>query len=107
MDNALDFPVASKAVLSNVYMDDYLGCPSCAAISANIYRYLIKLLARGGFHLTKFVSNCTQVSEALKMDNIETSAIEKEVVSQKIFSRFGFEMRSLQGHVISESRTFS
>ena len=59
-----------NAVMKNVYVDDV--CVSCVTESeaSNLVHQLCQLLASGGFHLTKFVSNSRTVLEQLPPDDI-------------------------------------
>ena len=59
-----------NAVMKNVYVDDV--CVSCVTESeaSDLVHQLRQLLASGGFHLTKFVSNSRTVLEQLPPDDI-------------------------------------
>ena len=56
-DNVSQYPEATKAVLENFYLDDYLDSVESPKRSLNRSRELVHLLPLGGFKLTKFVSN--------------------------------------------------
>ena len=58
-----------NAVMKNVYVDDV--CVSCVTESeaSDVLHQLRQLLASGGFHLTKFVSNSRTVLEQLPPDD--------------------------------------
>ena len=60
-DNENDFPDAARAITENFYMDDYLGCTASIEETVNRCKELITVLKKGGFKLTKFVSNCPEV----------------------------------------------
>ncbi len=82
-DNESDFPDAAAAVSSNFYMDDHLDSRPNAQEIISMCKGLMQLLQRGGFNLTKFVSNDPKVVEIVQTCS---SYLEDEeiVVGQKI-----------------------
>ena len=76
-DNQSDFPQAAQSVHRSFYMDDYLESSPTVEDASNKAKDLVKLLAKGGFKLTKFVSNVSQLPTKLEPDL--TSNQEKEI----------------------------
>ena len=64
-DNAKFYPEASKAVLENFYMDDYLDSVESPEKAINRSKELVHLLHLGGFKLTKFVSNIPNLADRI------------------------------------------
>ena len=65
-DNQTDYPEAAESVHSNFYMDDYLESSPSIEEATKKVKDLVKLLERGGFKLTKFVSNVPQIANELE-----------------------------------------
>ena len=70
-DKNSDFPEAAHAVCQKFYMDDYLDSMESPIIVQKISRDLIELLNRGGFKLTKFISNVPGLLEELEDKSVE------------------------------------
>ena len=56
-DNQDTFPEAGKSVHRNFYMDDYLESSPTVEEASNKAKDLVTMQAKGGFNLTKLVSN--------------------------------------------------
>ena len=56
-DNISQYPEATKAILENFYMDDYLDSVEPPERAFNRSKEFVHLLHLGGFKLTKYVSN--------------------------------------------------
>ena len=56
-DNQGTFPEAAKSVHRNFYMDNYLESSPTVEEASNKAKDLVTMLAKGGFNLTKIVSN--------------------------------------------------
>ena len=80
-DNNSDFPEAAQAVSQKFYMDDYLDSMESPIIVQKISRDLIELLNRGGFKLTKFISNVPGLLEELEDKSVEQAP--KEIGASK------------------------
>ena len=65
-DNQDTFPEAAKSVHRNFYMDDYLESSPTVEEASNKAKDLVTLLAKGGFNLTKFVSNINHLPAELQ-----------------------------------------
>ena len=78
-DNAKFYPEAAKAVLENFYMDDYFDSVESPEKAINRSKELIHLLHLGGFKLTKFVSNVTNLAD--RIDGSSQSTEPKVIVS--------------------------
>ena len=59
-DNAQESPQITKLIRRNFYMDDFVKSVPSAEQAIKIYKLLRAMLARGGFHLTKWITNCEQ-----------------------------------------------
>ena len=62
-DNVSQYPEATKAVLENFYMDDYLDSVDSLERALKRWKELVHLLHLGGFKLTKFVSNVPNLTD--------------------------------------------
>ena len=65
-DNQSEFPEAAASVCNNFYMDDYLESSQTVQQATQKAEDLVKLLARGGFKLTKFVTNVPSILSRLQ-----------------------------------------
>ena len=68
-DNADMFPKAAQSVHKNFYMDDYLESSPPAEEAAQKARDLVKMLSKGGFKLTKFISNDPKTLNQIEPDS--------------------------------------
>ena len=69
-DNANNFSdEAVESVKDNFYMDDLLKSVNCVTGAIQLAQELIELLSRGGFRLTKFLSNDPRVVKSLPAEN--------------------------------------
>ena len=64
-DNSTTFPEAARSVKNNFYMDDYLESSTTVEETTRKAQDLVKMLAKGGFNLTKFVTNVRGVFSTL------------------------------------------
>ena len=60
------FPVASKAVFTSFCVDDFLQSVPCESDAVLLASQLVKMLAKGGFNLTKFVTDSLEVYKSLE-----------------------------------------
>ena len=67
-DNVKSFPVASKAVFTSFYVDDFLQSVPCESDAVVLASQLVNMLTKGGFNLTKFVTNSLEVYKSLEKD---------------------------------------
>ena len=82
-DNAKTYPSVQKVIERNSYMDDLYVAVSSSNEASNIVHETRKVLATGGFILTKWNSNSQQVLYLLNPDirlNPETSAPQSQKV---------------------------
>ena len=63
------FPEACKAILKDMYVDDYCGGGDTVEEVAALALQLTELLHLGGWHLTKFVSSSPQVIEQIPVED--------------------------------------
>ena len=64
-DNAQESPQITKLIMRNFYMDDFVKSVPSAEQAIEIYNKLRAMLERGGFHLTKWNSNCEQTMTSI------------------------------------------
>ena len=64
-DNVIQYPEATKAVLENFYMDEYLDSVESPERALKRSKELVQLLHLGGFKLTKFVSNVQNLADRI------------------------------------------
>ena len=62
-ENVSQYPEATRAVLENFYMYDYLDSVESPERALKISKELVYLLQLGGFKLTKFVSNVPNLAD--------------------------------------------
>ena len=80
-DNVIQYPEATKAVLENFYMDDYLDSVESPERVLKRSKELVQLLHLGGFKLTKFVSNVPNLAD--RIDGSPQSTEPKVIASSK------------------------
>ena len=80
-DNVNQYPEATKAVLENFYMDDYLDSVESPERALKRSKELVHLLHLGGFKLTKFVSNVPNLAD--RIDGSTQSTEPKVIASSK------------------------
>ena len=80
-DNVIQYPEATKAVLENFYMDDYLDSVESPERALKRSKELVLLLHLGGFKLTKFVSNVPNLAD--RIDGSPQSTEPKVIASSK------------------------
>ena len=64
-DNTQGSPQITKLIRRNFYMDDFVKSVPSAEQAIEIYNMLRAKLARGGFHLTKWISKCEQTMTSI------------------------------------------
>ena len=80
-DSVIQYPEATKAVLENFYMDDYLDSVESPERALKRSKELVQLLHLGGFKLTKFVSNVPNLAD--RIDGSSQSTEPKVIASSK------------------------
>ena len=70
-DHEKEYPDAAKAVHEKFYMDDYMDSMESPDEALKRSRDLVKLLSKGGFKLTKFISNVPGLLEDLEDQSVE------------------------------------
>ncbi|UYV78053.1 hypothetical protein LAZ67_15003314 [Cordylochernes scorpioides] len=81
-DEQEQFPQASKAILTNFYVDDMLSGANSVEEAKDLIIQLNQIMRRGGFHLRKWASNVPKVLEALPNEDkydISMVPIEKDL----------------------------
>ena len=80
-DNVSQYPEATKAVLENFYMDDYLDSVESSERALKRSKELVHLLHLGWFKFTKFVSNAPNLAD--QIDGSPQSTEPKVIASSK------------------------
>ena len=74
-DNASDFDALTyESVINAFYVDDLLKSVDSLETAIKLSKELMVMLMRGGFRLTKFLSNFKEVLAALPKADVSTSA---------------------------------
>lgn len=71
-DELNDFPLASNAILTQMYVDDILSGGHTIDSASELQQQLIKCLHRGGFELRKWSSNCLQLLKSIPEEHRES-----------------------------------
>ena len=85
-DNKANFPDTARSVHNNFYMDDYLESSPTAIEASKKAKELVKMLALGGFNLTKFVSNVPSIPIEVDPSSDNRTTEEKEIPTAEKFS---------------------
>ena len=88
--NAQKSPQNTKLIKRNFYMDDFVKSGPSAEEAIGIYKLLRARLERGGFHLTKWISNCEQTMTSIDQADKSLSSsktFEAEPTSPSILGR--------------------
>ncbi|XP_045477885.1 uncharacterized protein LOC123683032 [Harmonia axyridis] len=118
-DEGPKFPLASKALLENTYVDDIVAGSSSLEGAKLLLQQLVELLNRGNFELRKFSSNCPSVLAGIPSSHMSADPLtfdqEDEHFSLKILGlqwdpkgdcfRFSFEplnKSSTKRHLLSQ-----
>ena len=64
-DNAQESSQITKLIMRNFYMDDSVKSVPSPEQAIEIYKLLRAMLAKRGFHLTKWISNCEQTMTSI------------------------------------------
>ena len=103
-DNADMFPEGAQSVHKNFYMDDYLESSPTAKEAANKAKDLVKMLSKGGFKLTKFISNYPKSLNQIEPDSENQSNDGKQLPKQDECSHVLGQMESQIRHTCCQSR---
>ena len=68
-DYAQESPQIFKLIMRNFYKDDFVKSVPSAEQAIEIYKLLPAMLAKGGFQLTKWISNCEQTMTSIDQDD--------------------------------------
>ncbi|XP_059080085.1 uncharacterized protein LOC131878188 [Tigriopus californicus] len=74
-NNAQDHPLASKILQNDIYVDDVFIYADTADQAIEQLQDVTKLLEKGGFNLTKFISNCPEVCKRITSDKLNPKAL--------------------------------
>ena len=65
LDNEKEYPIATKAIQNNFYMDDFIKSVETPDEAIEVFNQLQRLLSQHGFELKKWISNNDAVTEAI------------------------------------------
>ena len=83
-DNRIQFREAANSVGNHVYMDDYLESSPTVNEATTKAQDLVEMLAKGGFKLTKFVSNVPSlVNNVDPKSKLPTNSTEKVLATDE------------------------
>ena len=82
-DNAENFPKAFAAITKQFYMDDDVHSLPTITEAKDTVMQVKECLQRGGFKLTKFLSNCPEVLEQIPCEDLDESKDFTRVLGQK------------------------
>ena len=68
LDNEEQYPIATKAIQNNFYMDDFCKSVETPEEAIEVFNLLQLLLSQHGFELKKWISNNDAVTEAIPED---------------------------------------
>ena len=68
LDNEKEYPIATKAIQNNFYMDDFIKSVETPEEAIEVFNQLQPLLSQHGFELKKWISNNDEVTEAIPED---------------------------------------
>ena len=86
-DNAQESPQITKHIMQNFYMDDFVKSVPSAEQAIEIYKLLRAILAKEGFQLTEWNSNCEQTMTSIDQADKSPSSnktFEAEPISPSI-----------------------
>jgi hypothetical protein len=85
-DEGARFPLASKIVKENMYVDDILGGAETVQEAETAQKELIQLFRKGGFILRKWLSNEEKIMENVPEDmrNVDSKAFKQEEVRKTL-----------------------
>ncbi|XP_049277727.1 uncharacterized protein LOC125761030 [Anopheles funestus] len=75
LDEGDSFPMAKSALLEDFYVDDYIGGANSEEEAIQLQAQLTCLLEKGGFHLTKWNSNITNVLDNVPAEDMASSKV--------------------------------
>ena len=91
MDNEEEFPIASRIVKRNFYMDDFLYSAEKIQDAKSLKQNLISLLQKGGFKLSKGQSNVKEMCEKdSDVESVTALGLEWKLISDDLKICRGF-----------------
>ncbi|XP_055585541.1 uncharacterized protein LOC129738386 [Uranotaenia lowii] len=76
-DEGHSFPLAARALVEDMYMDDFISGAATATQAKQLRIEMDELTSRGGFPLRKWCSNANQALEGIAPENLATQTIRK------------------------------
>ena len=101
LDNEEVYPIASKAIRNNFYMDDFIKSVETPEEAKEVFSQLRHLLSQHGFQITKWISNSDEFCEAISVD-LKSISKPKQVELEPNTERSS--VLGLQWTVIDDSR---
>ncbi|CAH0663689.1 unnamed protein product [Chilo suppressalis] len=83
-----EFPEAAHAIISDVYMDDYIGSVESADIAAELASDIVKIHARAGLEMRGWVSNDPTALKLLPRELVEERFKDKNICYSEYSSPF-------------------
>ncbi|XP_045541437.1 uncharacterized protein LOC123722922 [Papilio machaon] len=88
-DEGTDFPLASKRVLKDFYVDDLMtGCQNVGE-GIQIYHEMKELLGRGGFELQRWSTNSSELSDHIQEDHRQATGEHLELKTDAVSKILG------------------
>ena len=100
LDNEREYPIATKAIQSNFYMDDFIKSVENPEEAIEVFQQLQLLLSRLGFELNKWITNNDAVTGVIPEDLKSISNMKQVEVEP---NTEGTSMLGLQWTVIDDS----
>ena len=100
LDNKREYPIATKVIQNNFYMDDFIKSVETSEEAIEVFNQLQHLLSQRAFDLKKWISNNGAVTEAISED-LKSISNTKQVDVET--NTEGFSVLGLQYTVIDDS----
>jgi len=75
LDSEVTYPLASKAFMNNMYVDDLMGGASSKTQAADLLTELLKMTSNAGLQFRKWSSNCPSLLSSLPPEHREQSTL--------------------------------
>ena len=88
-DEGENFPLASRIVLEDFYIDDCLRGANSTEEAIECYHQLNQLMSRGGFQLRKWSTNCKELLDIIQENDQEIQDIHELVTDESYVRTLG------------------
>ena len=96
-DNAQESPQVTKLIIRNFYMNDFVKSVPSAEQAIEIYKLFRAILTKGGFQLTKWISNSEQTMISIdQADKSSSSSKTFEAETRFLHRSWDFNGRLMQ-----------